>query len=168
MTTPATLLLNLAGFRGLCPFPADVDLVEESNPGYIERWSAIRQGEIYDRLRKRYAVPFDANNPPAIMLKWLVFTLVLDVLTYRGYNPQSPDALIHQARYDESMAQQKEAADAKDGLFELPLLNDEKEQGVSRGGPIFYTESSPFVAADRQECEGRLEDEFGFGTYGGE
>ncbi len=53
----------------------------------------------------------------------------------------------------------KEAADSAEGLFELPLRADLETSGVSKGGPLGYTEASPYRWTDRQADDGRNEDE---------
>jgi hypothetical protein len=59
---------------------------------------------------------------------------------------------------DDALAWLKEAADAKDGLIDLPLRADTTASGISRGGPLAYTETSPYAWTDVQAETGRSED----------
>lgn len=111
---------------------------------------------------------YSASTPvPEIALGWLVSLVNVDFWKRRGANPQDPtfqDALDART---EALAEVKEAADSKDGLFDLPTNDAVGDSAIVHGGPLSYTEASPFVAADMQERQGVLEDERGCGTYGG-
>lgn len=102
---------------------------------------------------------------PETVLQWLTILVTWDAYQKRGRNPQDP--LIEDLKLDRDrvLAEVNEAADSKDGRFDLPVSED-LDSAVSTGGPLFYSESSPFVSADRQEREGRVEDAIGFGTVG--
>lgn len=108
-----------------------------------------------------YSAPTPA---PEIALGWLVAMLDVDVWTRRGTNYSDPAIAEAVAQRTEALGEIKEAADSKEGLFELPL-NDQEQggAGVVRSAPVAYTESSPFVAADVQESLGRAEDLAGVG-----
>ena len=43
-----------------------------------------------------------------------------------------------------------EAADSEEGKFDLPLRQDTTATGVSKGGPLGYSEVSPYTWTDRQ------------------
>lgn len=144
--------LDVAGFRARSVMPGpDTDQLEITDPGFLntclEDWSDY----INARLRKRYAVPF-ASPPPPIVLRWLVRLVTRDAYAKRGFNPSAPsdkDSILDAATRAE--AELKEAADSKDGLFDLPLRDDAQGQsGVVAGGPLGYSEQSPYVWADRQ------------------
>jgi len=60
-------------------------------------------------------------------------------------------------QHDIAVAELKEAADSKDGLFDLPLRADTTATGVSKGGPRGYSEASPYTNLDRQRARRRNE-----------
>jgi phage gp36-like protein len=144
-------LLTVAEFKVRSVMPnADIDLLEAQEPGYLQACLDDWAEEIESRLRKRYAVPFTAPYPRTV-LRWLVKLVTRDGYHKLGYNPSSQqdrDAIDGAAERVE--AEMKEAADAKDGLFDLPLRANSGASGVSRGGPLGYSEQSPYVWADLQ------------------
>jgi len=159
--------LDLPGYKQRSIIPStDVDLVETLQPGFVEARLAIRQENLDARLVKRYAVPF-ASPVSEIVLGWLVALVDVDVMRKRGVNPQDPMMVGFIDEATRVYAEVKEAADSKEGLYELPLNDAQGNSGINHAGPLMYTEASPFVAADRQELQGRCEDEARTGTSGG-
>lgn len=138
---------------------ADIDAVETMYPGtFVGLASAVSR--LFDsRLAKRYAAPFAASVPEAVKLN-VAFVVVAHLWKKRGFNPGSAqDELIEKDRL-EALAWLKEAADSKEGLVELPLREDlPSGDGVERGGPLGYSETSPYKWTDRQACEGRFDDQ---------
>jgi hypothetical protein len=112
---------------------------------------------------------YSASTPVLeVILGWLVAMVDVAVWQKRGANPQDPTIGEALKERDAALAELKETADSKDGLFDLPLNDQVGESAVRHGGPLMYTEASPYVSADRQEFEGRREDLEHGGTYGGE
>lgn len=145
--------LDLTGFRAETTMPGvEVDRLEARDAGWIAkrlaRWSAY----LNDRLKKRYAVPFDTSSPPATVIRWLVDLTTFDAYRKLGFSPTSEQdkaAIIDPMQA--ALEELKEAADSKDGLFELPLRNDAQDvSGVARGGPLGYSEASPYTWTDLQ------------------
>ena len=136
------------------PTPNFVELALQRNTAHIEA-----------RLRKRYAVPFAAPVPEAVN-RWLAFLTTRDCYMRRGSNPtsvQDEKAIFGMA--ETADAEIKEAADSKDGLFELPLRDDLPQQGgVQFAAPLGYSETSPYVSTDIQVQTGVDEDSAGTGT----
>jgi hypothetical protein len=153
--------LSIDEFKVRSAMPAeDIDLVvagvggEDFVNATLEDWS----GEINDRLRKRYATPF-AAPPPRIVLRWLRTLATPDIFRRRGCNPSDPTLLLYEKDKDAALAELREAADAKDGLFELPLRDDAQgTPGVTAGGPLGYSETSPYRWTDQQAEDGHNED----------
>jgi hypothetical protein len=153
--------LDLAGYKAIAALPPeDVDLVEGAIPGsgYVSNRLAVRSARIDSQLRKRYAVPFEAPVPDVVK-GWLAALVDVDVFNRRGRNPQDQtiDQLV--AERDTALAEIKEAADAVGdaggtlgvrGMFDLPLRQDTTETGISRGGPLGYSEPSPYEWIDAQ------------------
>lgn len=107
-----------------------------------------------------------ATPVPETVLLWLATLVTWDCYTKRGRNPQDPLILDLKEDRVRVLAEVAEAANSKDGLFDLPVSED-LDSAVTTAGPLFYSESSPFVSADRQERDGICEDARGFGTMGG-
>lgn len=126
---------------------ADIDAVEALFPGTFEG-VANAVSRVFDgKLAKRYAAPFVDPVPEAI--RWHVAKVVTyELWVKRGFNPQG--SVAEQER-NESLAWLKEAADGKDGLIELPRREDEPgSSGVTKGGPLGYSEPSPYDWVDAQ------------------
>jgi phage gp36-like protein len=152
-------------FTLLSPLPAEwLDDVEASAVGFIAAQLAARSGAIDARLRKRYAVPFELPAPEIVRL-WLCDVVTLRCLWKKGVPATDEIYVDVKAAADSAEAQILEAANATDGLFDLPLVDG--GSAISRGGPRAYTEASPYVGFDSQSETGRNEDRNGRGTsYG--
>lgn len=159
MSTDFTSYMVVAEFRQRTIMPMlSVDELEAREPGYLQQclddWSAW----INTRLAKRYDVPFGSPHPKIVLL-WLTRLVTPEAYAKLGWSPSGESdrvsVLDPAAR---AMAEIKEAADAKDGLFELPLRADTAAGGVSRTAPITYTETSPYKWTDIQAETGRGED----------
>jgi hypothetical protein len=141
--------LTLAIYKNLTLAPPSyVDDVEVRHPGWVlaqlEFWSAW----IDSRLKKRYAAPFAASpNTPTVILGWLVRILDAELYLKIGINPRDEQAAtVVQERAAEAKTEVKEAADSREGLFELPLRSDQPEvTGITRAAPLGYTEQSPYT-----------------------
>lgn len=172
--------MNLARFIELTVMPEpDVQVIEGLESGWTQR-QIDRIGAMIDtRCIKRYAVPFGGtpdpglaplrSDVPMIIEEWITAILTLRAYAKRGFNPSSGDTWFEETIVGpakQAMADIKEAADSKDGLFELPLKESTANAGgVSKAGILAYTETSPYVNMDLQEERGREEDAAGEGTY---
>lgn len=146
-----TAYLDVAGFqlRTVMPFE-DVDFLESNHSGFLDARLEVGTSIINARLAKRYAVPF-ADPVPEIVLGWLVAVVTVKAYQKRGWNPsdQQSQDILDEAK--EALEQLKEAADSEIGLFDLPLRADaENASGVTKGGPLGYTETSPYRWTDVQ------------------
>lgn len=100
---------------------------------------------------------------PEVVLGWLTDLVSLDVYDRRGANAQDPTLVRLAATVERVQTEVKEAADGDTGLFDLPT-NDDTDSAITTGGPQFYSETSPYVSADREACIARSEDARGRGT----
>lgn len=150
--------LDVPGFTARTIMPAeDVTYLETNYAGWLLSRLTIGTSVINARLQKRYAVPF-ASPVPEIVLGWLTAMVTPKAYQKRGWNPsdaQSKDVLDD---LKEALDQLKEAADSEVGLFELPVLETNLASNVSKGGPLGYSETSPYVWTDLQACAAREED----------
>jgi hypothetical protein len=107
---------------------------------------------------------YQASTPvPQIVLAWLTTLVTLRAYRKRGVNPQDPqiDLLVKEA--EQVRLEIKEAADSKDGLFDLPT-NDDQDSAITTGGPRGHSDASPYAWQDRQAVRGYSQD--GSGGYG--
>lgn len=108
-----------------------------------------------------------ASTPvPEAVLGWLTAMLLMDVWSRRGRNPQDPAIEDVKAGYALAMSELKEASDSKEGLFDLPVVED-ADSAVTTGGPLSYSETSPYVWMDLQVATGWAEDQALTGTGNG-
>ncbi len=148
-TTP---YLDLEAFKGATLAPASyADEVEALEPGWLLAkltwWSAW----INARLAKRYATPFAlAPNTPETVTGWLEQLVTWELYLKRGIDATAQQLERVEARHDSAKKEVTEAADSEKGLFELPLRSDSTVTGVSRGGPLGYSEASPYTWSVRQ------------------
>jgi hypothetical protein len=159
-----TAYLTRAAFKLLTVMPAvDVDALETEASGWVDAQLALVSARIDSRLRKRYTVPFTSPYPAAVT-DWLARLVTLQCYLRRGVDSTDAQFVQIKADADAATAELKEAADAKEGLFELPLRADTDADGVTRGGPLAYSEQSPYVWTNSQGTTGREEDASGSGT----
>lgn len=144
--------LTNAQFKLLTIAPAVyVDQIEADEPGWCQAQLVQGSAWLNDRLKKRYAAPFDPVSPPATVTGWLatIFTEVLYLKRGVDATDEQFDRVVKRAEI--AKAEVKEAAESKDGLFDLPLRDDlPGASGVTRGAPLFYSEVSPYRWSEAQ------------------
>jgi hypothetical protein len=94
---------------------------------------------------------------PEIILDWLATLVTYDAYRKRGANFQDPamaQLVDDVARVAEEV---KEAADSKDGLFDLPVSED-LDSAVTTGGVLGYSEQSPYSWVTIERAQGTAED----------
>jgi hypothetical protein len=127
-----------------------VDLCTQSK---VEEWLDRHSSKIRNRLTKRYAVDFKDPGPvPGQIKEWLTILVDINVLKFTGGTPEGREDDWAKSDADKVEAELKEAVEAQDGLFELPLRNTDAlgASAVSRGGPLMYTETNPYRWTDIQ------------------
>lgn len=146
---PVYVDLDYVKLVGSMP-PADVTAVDGLFPGKFTAIATAVSAMFEARLHKRYATPFLPPFPEA--LRWHVAQVVAaELWRMRGYNPGHPLDQTIEDRRKEALEWVKEAADAKDGLVELPKRADlAGSSAVDKGGPLGYTEQDPYTWTDRQ------------------
>jgi len=161
-----TAYLTLAEFKARSLMPqSDVEALETAASGWVDGQLEYYSRAIDARLRKRYSAPFAAPVPEAVR-EWLTRIVTVRCFLRRGVDPADPQFAAIADDATEARAEIKEAADSVEGLFDLPILDTADASGVSKGGPLSYTEASPYVWTDKQVDTGRDEDSNGEGTYG--
>lgn len=158
--------LNLSSFSALSLVPSGViSRVETLHAGWVDAQLEAESAWIDSRLAKKYATPF-ASPYPAAVTRWL--SRIVSASVYDKHGAEALDAQserIYKAA-DEARAEIKEAADAVDGLFDLPLRANTTASGISKSEPFGYSEQSPYVAFDLQRDAAWNEDLNGRGTGG--
>lgn len=108
-----------------------------------------------------------STSCPRQALSWLAILATPAVYARRGVNPTNDQQMVQMMDARKiALEEIKEAADGKEGLYELPLNEDAATSAVTAPQPLFCTQSSPFVWMDFQRARGRAEDNFGQG-FGG-
>ncbi len=123
---------------------------------------AVMAAGTYDTSQSYAAKP----PVPDAILKWLTHLVTLDVLERHGADPNDPFVMRRADDAKQAKADLLEAANSRDGLWDLPV-DDDQGSAITTGGPRFYSETSPYVGQDIEEERGRCEDLQGRGTYGG-
>lgn len=158
--------LTVDAFKNLSVMPsAFVDELERREPGFVEAQLERLSAWIDTRLRKRYAAPFAAPVPAAVQ-GWLADLATERCYVKRGYSPQDEQSSTYASDAATARAEIQQAADAQNGLFDLPLRQDTTASGIVKGAPLAYTEASPYVFTDEQGRTGHAEDANGSGSYG--
>jgi hypothetical protein len=146
---PAGMPPEVVDFRTRTIMPAtDVDRVWGANPGFLEATIAGELADIHDRLRKRYRVPFSPR--PDIVKRWLASKVTPLAYLKLGTQPNDPTMAVVEKQRETADTQIKEAADAHEGLYDLPLLDTADTSAVVKGGPFAYSEASPYDWLDEQ------------------
>jgi hypothetical protein len=142
--------LTLEEFRDRTVMPAVmVDELATAAPGWIENQITMSEAWIYSRLRKRYAAPF-ADPVPETFRAWVVVIVTVKAFQRMGVDPRDPQFETIAADRKMAFDEIKEAADSKDGLFDLPVRQDTQSTGISQGAPLAYSEASAYDWLDVQ------------------
>jgi hypothetical protein len=107
---------------------------------------------------------------PETFLEWIVSGVQVDVLRAHGVNTQDPQIIQVFDREKEVWGpdgEMMQAANSEAGLFDLPDNDKDDATNISSGGPLYYSEHSPYVSADQQEFYGRQEDRNAYNGCGG-
>lgn len=154
MSTP---YLTVAKFRTLTSLSTlQVDRLEQVAPGWLLAKLTARSRWIDSRLSKRYATPFQAPVPEAVE-DWLARLVTLPASLRGGVNQTDEQFAEIKADAETAAEEIKEAASATDGLFDLPLREDNPASAISKGVPYIYSERSPTVWTHIQMSRGREE-----------
>lgn len=142
--------LDVAGWKTRTIMPsANADALDASAPGFLAARLKFHTSRMNVRLRKRYAAPF-ADPVPEVVLGWLDALVTVDAYQKLGWNPADEQAKEVIDARTTALAEIKEAADSKDGLFDLPLRQDTTEEGIAMGAPLGYSEPDAYEWTDAQ------------------
>lgn len=156
--------LDLDEYKKYSILPAvDIDDIETIQAGWIDRKLRAISRSVDARLRKRYAVPFESPYPDAVC-DWVARIMDPQTLKKRGVDATDQQFISIEEDAKAAIEELKEAANAEDGLFDLPVVDSADGSAITKGGPLGYSESSPYVWTDIEEETGRQEDLDGVGT----
>lgn len=161
----APAYLTALEFTGLtlAPDPYVAEL-QANFPGWLDNTLRMQSRLIDARLRKRYAAPF-APPYPEVVQHWLAKLVTVECYLKRGVDPTDAQFATMQEQAKEAWGEITEAANSDTGLFDLPLKADAASPGgISKGAPLAYTETSPYVWRDVQLDLGLEEDRNRSGT----
>lgn len=147
---PATAYLDLTSLKALSLAPDELFTeVETRYPGWIAAQCLAFSGQIDAVLRKRYATPFLPPYPQQVRI-WLERLVTPRAYFKRGVDPhdQQINTLIEDAQ--RVWAELKEAADAQNGLYDLPLRDDTDGSGIVKNRVQFRADPDPYTGTDRQ------------------
>lgn len=100
-----------------------------------------------------------ATPVPEVILRWVTDITTPRVYERRGSNPANDSMLAKMLEREATALKEiREAADAKDGLFDLPLNVDVGGSGISAPTVRLCSQASPFSWMDTQRERGRRED----------
>jgi hypothetical protein len=152
----AELKVAIGGIVGVRAQLVDGTFLEVGNQAawqsFVEDRLVIATSEINARLRKRYAAPF-ATPVPKTVIGWLAALVLPELYEARGWDDSDAHAEDVKAGAARAREQMKEAADSEIGLFDLPLRQDVTGTGIAKGGPLGYSEQSPYSWTDAQADE---------------
>lgn len=149
--------LTLATFKTYTIAPAEyADFVESAEPGWLDGQLEIWSAQIDAKLRKRYAAPFEEPVPVTVKL-WLAALVTWPLYLKRGIDPT--DTMVSEVKeaHRDAWKEVCDAADLKESRTDLPLRANTTATGISKGGPVHYSEASPYTWTIVQRDAAELE-----------
>ena len=128
-----TAYVDLDYMKAMGSIPSSLlDELEANEPDTFSSMSEAVSRLVDSKLLKRYATPFEEPVPESIKLA-VAQILSLQIRIRIGFDPGSmQDEQIVKAR-DDAMTWLEQAANAKDGLVELPLREPDEGQKDATG-----------------------------------
>lgn len=131
---------------------ADLDAFEAAWPGRLVALFAAWSRYVDGKLRKVYIVPLEAPQPFEVKIA-VVRYVTAEAFKIYGYRPGGSEKEVSDADVATSAAELVELCSAT-GRTELPLKDEAPEtEGVAKGAPLGYTETSPYTWIGIQRAE---------------
>jgi hypothetical protein len=147
--------LTPAQYFELTLVPQDrLDALQARYPQFLEAQLAGKSGVIDALLRKRYVAPFEAPYPEPVK-QWL--WRMLDPIAYLKIGVDASDEQVSEIIADGQrvLVELKEAADAKEGLYDLPLRADTVTSGLVKPTVLTQSDPTPYVGLRTQATRAR-------------
>lgn len=144
---------SVAQFALLSTMPRqDVEQLMGAEAGWLTAQLTSASRRIDGMLAKRYATPF-AEPVSELVIYWVVRIVTPIAYLRRGVGPRDDQYVAIREDGEQAWKEVGEAADDKDGRFDLPLRSDTTASGISKGAPLGSSDASPYAWTDRQYLE---------------
>ena len=133
--------LALATYKQRTTIDASVVQLCENKGKDVSWWLESASAQINTRLAKRYAVDFASPGPvPDQIIFWLIRLVNIDVWECAGGLPEGREDGWADAARKQVYEELKEAADAENGMYELPLRSTDTlgNSAINKGGPFVH------------------------------
>lgn len=151
--------LTVQQYRSKSMLPLEtLDAIETRQAGWTAEQLELVSSRIYAQLGKRYKQWLDAAKYPTVLGEWIARIMDVRALLKRGVNPEDQQYVTLKEFHDDAWKEITQAANGESGLLDLPAEEGGAVSGIVRGGPLAYSESSPYVAFDNQSEVGHQED----------
>ena len=137
--------LALATYKQRTTIDASLVQLCENKGKDVAWWLESASAQINTRLAKRYAVDFASPGPvPDQIIFWLIRLVNIDVWECAGGLPEGREDGWADAARKQVYEEIKEAADAENGLYELPLKNTDTlgSSAVNKGAPFVHEDAT--------------------------
>lgn len=130
--------------------------LELKSPGLILTLDEDASRYIDTRLRKRtstakpYRVPIPDDLVPRIVVRWVAHLITPECFLALGTRPTDEEQAEIIKLADRAEEQIKEAADAVNGLFDIPLLDAGGDSLFDQPATLCITEQSPYSWRHKQ------------------
>ena len=148
--------LALATYKQRTTIDASIVTLCENKGKDVAWWLESASAQINTRLAKRYAVDFASPGPvPDQIIFWLIRLVNIDVWECAGGLPEGREDGWADAARKQVYEEIKEAADAENGLYELPLRNTDPlgASAINKGGPMVVSFNTIYGHFDAQAAD---------------
>ena len=128
--------------------PENAAELEAKWPGKLQDLCSAASGWVDSRIGKRYVRP--VPNPPDIMRKLTAWLVEPEAFMALGIRPSDEQWILVQKHFEFTHEQLKEIAEAKDGLYDLPLSANDSSSGIVEPQTLSSSEQSPFTWRHKQ------------------
>ena len=104
-----------------------------------------------------------ATPVPETVLRWLRTLADYDVVKHHYRTTTDPALIDLKDDVATVRTEIQQAANSKDGMWDLPSTED-ADSAITAGGPLGYSETSPYTWTDRQARDGTFDDVRGGGS----
>jgi len=143
LDTDQTALSYFSAFN-----PQNAAELDAKWPGKLQALCSAASGWVDSRIGKRYVRP--VPNPPDIIRKLTAWLVEPEAFMALGIRPSDEQWTLVEKHFEFVHEQLKEIADAKDGLYDLPLSANDDSSGIVAPVTLGYSEQSPYTSRHKQ------------------